>query len=331
MKIRYFCVALLFCILFLYGVAMLLEKVVQRVNTLVPEPSTVTYSRAVAPPETHTTPPVEVQEPEKTNPLVSKDTVVTQPAQTVTFTLNLEHVKEVQEKYIHAVPAQWGEHTRGVVRKVNLPVADSSVRTLFLTVNAYNSHQEELTGYLATNSIKATVFVSGNYAQQHTRQLQHLAQNALFDIGNLGNWCRPVSVSGDSAYHIKGTANIYEALQEVTEGAKKIQQATGKYPAYFRSATGYIDDVAAKAIDELGIKVIGYDQVTDGGGVISVNDIKQRILNARHGTILIISINLNYPNILKGLQAAIEEIKADKLPVRFEKLSDYQPFFEVNR
>jgi peptidoglycan/xylan/chitin deacetylase (PgdA/CDA1 family) len=120
-------------------------------------------------------------------------------------------------------------------------------------------------------------------------------------------------------------------LQEVTEGAKKIQQATGKYPAYFRSATGYIDEVAARAIGELGMQVIGYERVTDGGGLSGAAEIKDRILNARHGDILVISINLNYPNILKGLQAAIEEIKARKLPVRFEKLSDYPQFFEAYR
>jgi peptidoglycan/xylan/chitin deacetylase (PgdA/CDA1 family) len=331
MKIRYFCVTLLFCGLFVYGAVILLEKVVQRVSVPVLGSSSVTSEDTVAALVTDTAPPpVEVQEPDETNLPVSKDTV-TQPVRAVTFMPDIEKVEEVQKQYAHTAPAQWGEHTRGVVHKVNLPPADSSARTLFLTINAYNSHQEELTAYLATNNIKATVFVSGYYVQQHTRELQHLAQNPLFDIENLGNRCRPVSVSGNSAYHLKGTANIDEALQEVTEGAKKIQQVTGKYPVYFRSATGYIDDVATKAINELGIRVIGYDRVTDGGGVINAIEIKQNILKAHHGAILVISINLNYPNIFEGLQAAIEEIKAQKLPVRFEKLSDYQAFFEANR
>ena len=331
MKIRYFCVTLLFCGLFIYGAAALLEEVTQRMNTPVTGLPAETSGRTVeAPATTATPPPEEAHKPENIDRPAAKDTI-TPPVQAVTFALNPEKIKDIQRKYTHATPAQWGEHTRGVVHKVNLPVADSSARTLFLTINAYNSHQEELTGYLAENNIKATVFVSGNYAQRHAQTLQRLAQNPLFDIGNLGNRCKPISVSGDSAYHIKGTANIYGALQEVAEGAKKIQQVTGICPAYFRSATGYIDDVAAKAINELGIRVIGYDRVTDGGGVISVLEIKERILNARHGHILVISINLNYPNIFKGLQAAIEEIKTHKLPVYFEKLSDYQQFFEMNR
>jgi peptidoglycan/xylan/chitin deacetylase (PgdA/CDA1 family) len=331
MKIRYFCVTLLFLGLFIYGAAALLEKVAQRMGVPASElPETTPIHAAEPVALTAAQPTVDAQKPEKTAPPAPKDTVIT-PIQATTFTLNFEKIKTIQHKYVHAVPAQWGEHTRGVVRRVNLPAADSSVRTLFLTINAYHSHQEELTGYLAANNVKATVFVSGNYAQQHAQTLKRLAQNPLFDIGNLGNRCKPVSVSGDSAYHIKGTANIQGALQEVTEGAKKIQQATGTYPAYFRSATGYIDDVAVKAVNELGVQVIGYGRVTDGGGVISVAEIKERILTARHGDILVISINLNYPNILKGLQAAIEEIKAHKLPVRFEKLSEYQPFFEVNR
>jgi peptidoglycan/xylan/chitin deacetylase (PgdA/CDA1 family) len=329
MKIRYFCVTLLFCGLFVYGAVALFDKVAQRMGVPDSELSTVA-STIESPATTAAPPPAEAQKQEKTNQPVTKETVIP-PAPAATFTLNPEKIQGIQKKYIHAVPAQWGEHTRGVVHKVNLPAADSSARTLFLTVNAYSSHQEELTSYLAKNNIKATLFVSGNYAQNNTQALQRLSQNPLFSIGNLGNRCRPVSVAGDSAYHIKGTANIYGALQEVTEGAKKIQQVTGACPAYFRSATGYIDDVAAKAINELGIQVIGYSRVTDGGGVISATEIKERILNAHHGSILVISINLNYPNILKGLQAAIEEIKTHKLPVYFEKLSDYQQFFEVNR
>jgi peptidoglycan/xylan/chitin deacetylase (PgdA/CDA1 family) len=326
MKIRYFCVTLLFCGLFIYGAAALFEKIAQRAHPQASEPST-----AISALTDEAKPPVETQKSEKTvQPVIAKDTVVS-PTPTATSSLHLEKINDIQKKYNRATPTQWGEHTRGVVHKVNLPVADTSVRTLFLTINAYNGHQEELTGYLAANNIKSTIFVSGNYAQYHTQALQRLAQNPLFDVGNLGNRCKPVSVSGDSAYHIKGTANIYEALQEVTEGAKKIRQAIGKNPAYFRPATGYIDDVATKAINELGVKVIGYDQVTDDGGLISALEIKKRILNARHGDILIISINLKYPNIFKGLQAAIEEIKMQKIPIRFEKLSDYQQFFEVNR
>jgi peptidoglycan/xylan/chitin deacetylase (PgdA/CDA1 family) len=329
MKIRYFCATLLFCGLFIYGAAALLDKVAQRTQTTVSRPlETILVEPLVV---THTAPPlVETPQPEKTAQSAVKDTVVL-PAKTVAFSLSPERIGEVQAKYRNAAPTQWGEHTRGVVHMVSVATADTSVRTLFLTVNAYNSHQEELTGYLAANSIKATLFVSGYYVQYNTATLQRLAQNPLFDIGNLGNRCRPVSVAGDSAYHIKGTANIYGALQEVTEGARKIQEATGKYPAYFRSATGYIDEVATAAIGELGIRVIGYDKVTDEGGAISATAIKERILRAPHGSILVISINLNYPNILKGLQAAIDEIKTQELPVRFEKLSDYQSFFEVNR
>ncbi|MDR3184654.1 MAG: polysaccharide deacetylase family protein [Prevotellaceae bacterium] len=333
MKIRYFCVTLLFCGLFIYGAAALLEKVAQRTYTPasgLPAPAISDHITG-QPAATHTTPPsADTQKPENTARPAVKDTVVP-PAQAAAFTLSPEKIKEVQGRYKNAVPSQWGEHTRGVVHKVNLPATGAPARTLFLTINAYNNHQEELTGYLAANNVKATIFVSGYYAQYNVQALQRLSQNPLFDIGNLGNRCKPVSVAGDSAYHITGTANIYGALQEVTEGAKKIQQATGKYPTCFRSATGYIDDVAAKAINELGIQVIGYDQVTDEGGAISAAAIKERILHAAHGTIIVISINRNYPNILKGLQNAIEDIKTNNLPVRFEKLSDYRPFFEVNR
>jgi peptidoglycan/xylan/chitin deacetylase (PgdA/CDA1 family) len=318
---------LLFCGIFAYGAFLLMVEIIERVSRPAPR-HVITKMQEPA-----TTPPVkEIQ----TEPVVAEKPTQEIPVNTPTAHPvgqalaasgpNPAKIQEIQAKYKNINPSEWGERTNGIVHKVNFLSAGNN-RTLFLTINAYSNHQEELFAYLNSHNIKATVFVSGYYVRRNSTVLQNLSQNPLFDIQNLGNRNRALSVNGASVYNIAGTATVYEAISEVLEGAKQIQGVTGKWPAYYRSATGYTDDIAVRAITDLGIKVIGYNKVTDGGGLISVAAIKENILEASNGTILVISINLSYPNILKGLQAAIEEIENQKLPIKFELLSDYDKNF----
>jgi peptidoglycan/xylan/chitin deacetylase (PgdA/CDA1 family) len=257
--------------------------------------------------------------------LPEKEAAVTLP-DTDRFTTLSE---EVRRKYANAAPHEWGEHTAGVIRKVNIPTSDTATCPLFLTVNVYYHHSEAIFDLLNEHHIKATVFVSGYYAQEYGEAVQRIAKNPLFDIGNLGYRCRPVSTNGASAYHLAGTVNIGEALYEVTAGAQAIAQATGTLPAFFRPATGYIDEVAVKAIKELGVQVVGYESVTDGGGTSGAEIIKERILSASAGSIIVVSINPNYPHVVRGLEAAIKEIETRHLPVHFEKLADYSHAFDA--
>jgi peptidoglycan/xylan/chitin deacetylase (PgdA/CDA1 family) len=326
MKIRYFCVTLLFLGLFVYGAAALLEQMRRHALPAAGD----TAGALVEPPAE----PAAAETPAPANdaaPVTAAAPAQPEPAAAPPFTVTPEDIARVQQRYATAAPTQWGEHTRGVVRRVDLPAGDSAARTLFLTLNVYHGDGDALPAFLSEGGIRATVFVSGQYAARHAAALQRLAQDTLFDIGCLGDRGRPLSVSGDSAYRIRGTASLRGALQEVTEGARKIHAATGTFPALLRSATGYIDDVAARALTDLGFRVIGYAQVTDEGGQLSVAAVKARILAARHGDILVIGLNRNYPNGLLGLRAAVEEIQARRLPVRFAKLAEYPSSFETNR
>jgi len=227
-------------------------------------------------------------------------------------------------------PSQWGETTRGIVHRVNVQ-SPPNTKTLFLTINGFSANHDELIQELVKHNIKATFFVSGIYVQRHQETVKRLAANQLFEIGNLGSRYRPLSVNGKSAYNIAGTTNLNDALKEVADGAASIAAVTGKKPALFRSGTGYTDDVAVAAVTASGTKVIGYQTLTDGGGMIAAEEIKNRILQAENGSILVLSINPERPNILRGLQAALEEISIKNLPLRFEKLTDHVSAFETIR
>ncbi len=333
MKIRYFLATVLFASLFIYGAVKLMVAMVDRFEfpveiTLLPRDTTaapVVVAQDLAPlsePESATEPePVPEAEPEP-EPVVVKPEPIAEPATSV-VTTNLEALGKT-------TPTQWGEHTSGIVNRVKTNSAEGT-RTLFLTINAYANNIPEISETLAANNIKATFFVSGYFMRRNAEIVKLWASNPLFSIQNMGNRCRPLSTQGKSAYEVEGTANIQDALDEVKKGADAIAAVTGKRPNLYRSATGYTDEVAVAAVNTMGTKVIGYEKVTDGGGVIAAEDIKNNIINAGNGNILVISINPSHPNILKGLQDAISEIKAKNLPVKFEKLSDYENAFETIR
>ena len=310
MKIRYFLITLLSIGLLTYGMFRLVIATLERSALPVPVAVPAPPTQAVPASGTATATPVPAS-------LADADNTETPvPAS----------LADADNTALDAVK-QWGERTKGVVRRVKMQ--NDGTRTLFLTVNAYVNNNPAVMESLAANNIKATIFVSGYFARRHTNVVKQWSGNPLFDIQNLGNRSRSLASQGQTVYNVEGTKNVTEALNEVTAGAASIAAITGKTPVYYRSATGYTDNVAVAAVNAKGFKVIGYDVVTDGGGSLSSEQIKNNILNAASGSIIVISINPGYPNIMNGLQAALDEIKAKQLPVRFEQLSDYETAFEL--
>ncbi len=325
MKIRYFLITLLSIGLLTYGMFRLVIATLERsalpVPVAVPAPladadNTAPPTQAVPASGTATATPVPASLADADNTAPPTQAVPASGTATA----------DADNTALDAVK-QWGERTKGVVRRVKMQ--NDGTRTLFLTVNAYVNNNPAVMESLAANNIKATIFVSGYFARRHTNVVKQWSGNPLFDIQNLGNRSRSLASQGQTVYNVEGTKNVTEALNEVTAGAASIAAITGKTPVYYRSATGYTDNVAVAAVNAKGFKVIGYDVVTDGGGSLSSEQIKNNILNAASGSIIVISINPGYPNIMNGLQAALDEIKAKQLPVRFEQLSDYETAFEL--
>ena len=326
MKLRYFLATLLFLCIFCYGAIVLVTAMINRSAIPFATGQTV-QSTAVA---DSSSPAATVNAPSTIDTAKARKSVSELQENSQEFNENSNTLPAVERAVIPQKPTQWGEATRGIVHRVNVR-SQANTKTLFLTINAYSANQEELIQTLINHNIKATFFVSGYYVRRNPETVKQLAVNPLFDVENLGNRSRALSVEGKSAYGIAGTNNVEDALKEVADGAASIAAVTGKKPKFFRSFTGYTDDVAVAAVNATGTKVIGYQIVTDGNGKISSEEITNRILQADNGSILIISINPDRPHILKGLQDALEEIKAQKLPLKFEKLIGYETAFEIIR
>jgi peptidoglycan/xylan/chitin deacetylase (PgdA/CDA1 family) len=233
------------------------------------------------------------------------------------------------QRYATARPVRWSDHqVEGVVYRVDVPA--SHERVVFLTFNAYVNDYPELFETLEQHRVPATLFLSGAWVRRHPGQARRLgALRGLYEIENHGNSNVPLSVNGARAYHRSGTQSLRQALDEVWAGAEAIRQATGQTPRYVRPFMNYTDDVVVRALREVGVKTVGATLFADGGGSYGSTKIKELILAAPHGTVVLISIDARYPNILAGLREALETIAEEKRPIRFEQLARYEAYFET--
>ena len=235
---------------------------------------------------------------------------------------NYEKLKQsIEKKYEKQIPKQWGEKVNGVKTQLN-----TNKKVIALTMNAcgidggmgYDNH---LIAYLEKEKIPATLFVNGTWIDRNPENMKHLASNPLFEIGNHGYLHKPASVDGKSAQGIIGTANISELFDEIELNAKKIELITNKKPKYFRSATGYYDEVAVKIANSLKNEVIGFSILGDDRATLSAKKIEEAFINVKGGEIAVIQFNHPESQTRDGIIRVIKKLKKEGFT--FVKLSDY--------
>jgi peptidoglycan/xylan/chitin deacetylase (PgdA/CDA1 family) len=231
-------------------------------------------------------------------------------------------VKEMLvEKYQGVAPQQWGETVTGV--KTHLATQD---KVIALTFDACGSkhgmqHDTKITDFLIKEQIPATLFINYRWIGPNMAAFLDLSNNPLFEIGNHGYQHRPASVTGRSVYGINGTASVAELVDEIALNTQKIASLTGKRPLFYRSGTAYYDEVAVKIAQELGAEVAGFSVLGDAGATYSRAQVKQALLSATNGDIVILHMNHPESGTAEGLIAAIPELQ--KRGFRFVHLSDY--------
>lgn len=250
--------------------------------------------------------------PEDKNPIIIKD-----------INNNQQSLGElIFSKFGQKVPKEWGEKVSGVKTKL-----DTNEKVLALTFDACggpdgSNYDAELIDYLRANRIPATLFLSGTWIDKNLLVFKDLAKDSLFLIANHGTEHKPCSVNGKSAFNIKGANNIGEVIEEIEGNALGIKLLTGEKPKYYRSGTGYTDEICVGIANELGYEVVGFDIEGDKGATFSKNQIKNALLGVKPGSI--ISLHMNHPegNTLKGLKEAIPILKNQGY--NFVKLSDFK-------
>jgi len=224
--------------------------------------------------------------------------------------------------YNRSSPASWGETVAGVKTRIK-----SGEKNIALTLDACGSPKgmkfdKVLIDYLEKERIPATLFINGRWIEPNRKDFDRLAANPLFEIGNHGLAHKPASVNGRSVYGIQGTKNIAELVDEIELNAEKIESLTGVRPKFYRSGTAYYDEVAVKIAGRLGQQVAGFSLLGDAGATFSRRQVKDALLAAKPGDIVILHFNHPESGTAAGVMDAIPELK--KLGFRFVRLSDVE-------
>jgi peptidoglycan/xylan/chitin deacetylase (PgdA/CDA1 family) len=218
----------------------------------------------------------------------------------------------------------WGEFVKGV---------DESLKTknkiVALTFDACGGKHgsacdKELIEYLHHEKIPATLFISGKWIDSQFTEFLNLSRDTLFEIENHGLNHIPCTITGQSAYGIKGTSCLEEAFDEIEGNARKIEALTKHRPLYFRSATAFIDEASASMAMRLGITTVGY-QVLSGDAVPFVQEsvIEQNVVNKiKPGAIVIMHFNHPEWNTKEALERIVPKLR--KMGYSFVRLHDFK-------
>ncbi|RXT03642.1 polysaccharide deacetylase [Ammoniphilus sp. CFH 90114] len=224
-------------------------------------------------------------------------------------------------KYRNQQPKQWGENISGVYTALN-----TRDKVIALTLDACggpagSGYDAELIYYLRQRNIPATLFVNSRWIDANYWTFLALSQIPLFEIENHGYLHKPLSANGRSAWGIKGTEGVGAMVDEVLVNHRKIQHITGKPPKFFRSGTAYYDDIGVKVVGEVGERVVNYNVLGDAGATFSAEQVKNALLSAKPGSIVLLHMNKPNGGTAEGLKAAIPELISRGY--RFVKLTEF--------
>ncbi|MCA1029602.1 polysaccharide deacetylase family protein [Bacillus timonensis] len=221
----------------------------------------------------------------------------------------------------YQVPKEWGEFIPGVKTQVS-----TDEKVIALTLDACggttgSGYDAELIYFLRQENVPATLFVNSRWIDANYWTFWALNRIPLFEIANHGTEHRPLSINGRSAWGIKGTENVAQMTDEVLLNHRKIEQITGKAPKYFRSGTAFYDDVGVKVVYEIGETPVNYNVLGDAGATFSKEQVRDALLNAKPGSIVLLHMNKPNSETAEGIKLAVPELK--NRGYRFVKLSDY--------
>lgn len=198
-------------------------------------------------------------------------------------------------------PSQWGTALPGIVTRF-APAG----RQLALTFDACDhASDERLLDTLQHYSVPAVLFVCSKWIDANPGRTEQLAANPLFEIGNHGTHHVPLSMTGRSAYGIKGTKSADEAVAEVWTNQARLTALTGRAPSWYRTGTAHYDDVGVQIVHELGLTPVGFSVNADNGATLPAGRVGAAITGASSGSIVLAHMNHPRSGTAAGVGAAI--------------------------
>jgi peptidoglycan/xylan/chitin deacetylase (PgdA/CDA1 family) len=253
-----------------------------------------------------------------TRSIPSTGAIVTPPPQwDETYTgLKARIVQEYNER----MPQEWGQALRGVMTGFT-----TAEQVMALTFDAcggsYGSEYDaELIRFLELEQVPATLFMNARWIDSHVDIFLELSRNPLFEIENHGLMHKPCSVTGRAAYGIAGTAGVAELVDEIELNARKIEHLTGRKPFFYRPGTAFCDEIGVQIVHALGYEVAGYSVLGDAGATYKRDQVRDALLTAPPGAIVLLHMNHPSSGTRDGVMQAIPLLK--QRGVRFVRLGE---------
>ena len=215
---------------------------------------------------------------------------------------------EVAEQFADLSPSEWGLEIPGVGT-----LMDSG--GIALTLDACggpngDGYDAALINGLIERGVPATLFLNMRWVDANPEFAAELAANPLFEIGNHGATHRPLTVAGQAAYGIEGTASPLEAAREVLDNHLRILELTGRAPRFFRSGTAHYDDVGIQVAQAAGEDVLGFSVNADAGATYDAATVRAEVAGAQPGAIIIAHMNQPGGETAEGLLAGVDDLLA---------------------
>ena len=228
------------------------------------------------------------------------------------------------ERYAGRVPQTFGTSMRGIVETV--PVTPGK-RTIALTFDACggpsgSAVDQGLIDALREYAVPATLFLSATWIDANPEATRKLAADPLFRLENHGTRHLPLSVNGQAAYGIAGTATPAEAIAEI-DGNRALLADYGVESTWFRAGTAHYDDVAVDIARQRGVAIAGYTVNGDFGATAPANHVASALRHAPDGAIVLAHMNHPTSGTGPGVRRALEQLRGDA--VRFTFLDGSRP------
>lgn len=222
--------------------------------------------------------------------------------------------------YAH-MPQEWGETVSGVKTRLK-----TDKKVVALTLDLCGSRTDgcdyRYVHFFEQEHIPVTLFVTYKWIKLHPDDFGYLLANPLFALENHGTNHKPSSVNGQSIYGIQGTKNENELIAEVEYQAQCLEKMTLRKPKFYRSGTAYYDEIAVQVINNLGYEVIGFSVLGDAGASWPAAQVKEAILKASAGDIIILHMNRPDKECAFGAIEGLKELKDQGF--EFVRLTDYE-------
>ena len=232
-------------------------------------------------------------------------------------------------KFTGQQPTYWGMYAPGVRSRFSTSTAagkDAVCLTFDACGGQTTRYDATLIATLRKYQVHATLFINRLWAQNNPTTFAQLLADPLFDVQSHGSAHVPLSVTGRSAYGIKGTEGIGGVWDEVAGCYSYMGRYFDRHPRFMRPGTCYTDDVAARAAAYMGQELVSFTINGDAGASYAASTVATEVAKAKPGDIVISHMNHPGGGTAPGYAKAIPALKARGYAFRtLSQVAGYTP------